>query len=89
MPQPNRRAIRSFPAGLAAAMLCLGPAVAAEKLHVQTPAGFDKDVAINEKVKAECAVGDRVSYFVREYAKDISQWLASPTMNAGLGEMKK
>jgi len=46
-----------------------GSAVAGEKLLVQTPAVYDKDAHVNDKIKAECAVENRVSFFVQERAK--------------------
>lgn len=86
MPSDAHRVFHTVLAVMTAALTLVHTAAAAEKLHVQTPAGLDKDVAINEKVKAECAVEDRVAYFVREHAKDSFEVVATKTLPASGGK---
>lgn len=44
-------------------------AQAADKLYIQHPAAYDKDAAVVDKVKQECAPEVRVVEFIQEYAK--------------------
>ncbi len=54
--------------------------LAADKLYVQTPADRDKDAPINDKVKQECGIENRVSYFVQESAKEKFDVVPSKTL---------
>lgn len=54
---------------LAGLMLSSSLAFAADKLYVQTPATYDKDAGVNAKVKDECAIENRVPFFIQENAK--------------------
>jgi hypothetical protein len=50
-------------------IVCLGTSqtgFAAEKLYVQSPARYDKGATIDAKVKEECRIESRISYFVKE-----------------------
>jgi hypothetical protein len=72
---------------LTAGLTVAGVATAADKLYVQTPAGYDKDASINAKVKEECAVENRVAYFVAEAAKGSFEIVPSKTLaDAGSGK---
>jgi hypothetical protein len=48
--------------------LCANGAGAAEKLMIQTPAVYDNDARINNKIRTECAVENRLSQFMAERA---------------------
>ena len=57
-----------------ALLLALGtglvlPVYAKGKLYVQTPAAIDPQASINEKVKEECAIENKVSFHIQENAK--------------------
>jgi len=61
------------PSFIAAAVVfafgAVSPGFAADKLYVQTPAKYDKDSGVNDKVKQECALDEKIPHFVQENAK--------------------
>ena len=61
-------------------VVVFGPSQAADKLYVQTPADRDPDAPINERVKEECAIESRVSFFVQEAAKTTFDVIPSMTL---------
>lgn len=69
MRQNSQKRFARFAAAIAALCLPLAAHAGGGKLHVQQPAAYDKDAAVNEKVKDQCAPEARLSEFVKEYAK--------------------
>ncbi len=61
-----RRSFSSSITAITSLVVLLNTTQAAEKLYVQTPAGLDKGASIDPKVKEECAIENRVAYFVKE-----------------------
>jgi hypothetical protein len=62
-----RDSIRSILA--AAALLACGTA-AAETVQLRTPVPFAEDNDISDAIKTECAIGEQLARFVKDYAKE-------------------
>jgi hypothetical protein len=54
--------------------------LAADKLYVQTPADRDNDALIDDKVKQQCGIENRISYFAQESAKEKFEVVPSKTL---------
>jgi hypothetical protein len=54
---------------------------AADKLYVQTPAVYDKDANVNDKVKQECEIENKLPYHVQERTKGKFDVVPSKTLS--------